>query len=352
MKSLKVFLKKHNLEQTLVIGYYGGGNYGDELLLEVLATMLHEAEVEDVTITYQQPKNYRTFHRDFGYKLVRMSDKIGVLKSMRANQNIIVGGGGLWGLDMNLNIFFLSLMLFIARFFLKKNVFLLGVGYYDSTSWLGRISAFLAGKAATEIVARDKQTQANFERITPNVTLDDDLAWELPKLSANHYQDDLAELNKSIQITGKTLFITLRRFRPHQKNNYAQMIETFIMNNPERQVVVSLMEPKTVDPAGYQLIRSWRKKYKHVQITDFAYNPVALYLFFRMHRKNLAFMGPQFHVILVASLAGVPFLPLSYDNKVSQLLEQLEADKPIAIGALRIPHLRTFADQFYQQGEG
>ena len=38
--SILQVLEKYNLDKSLIFGYYGGGNFGDELLLEVLQNLL------------------------------------------------------------------------------------------------------------------------------------------------------------------------------------------------------------------------------------------------------------------------------------------------------------------------
>src|SRR6476661_5539742 len=97
------FLHTTNLDHSLLIGYYGGGNYGDELLLEVLGNLLRRQGINDAAITYQRPDTYPTMHHDFGFKLVDMHDRKAVFRTALHSQNILIGGGGLWGVDMNLN---------------------------------------------------------------------------------------------------------------------------------------------------------------------------------------------------------------------------------------------------------
>jgi len=352
MAALENFFDNHSLEHSVLIGYYGGGNYGDELLLEILANDLHGKGVQDLTIAYQNPEQYQRHHHDFGYQLLPTSNKKQLLQAIRKSHNIIVGGGGLWGLDMNLSVFLFSLLLFIAGRLLGKNVFLLGVGYYNSTSRLGRMAAWLAGKGSAYIIVRDEESLKNFQKITHGVDIDQDLAWRLPKLKLAAYKDDFTALDRQLVVAGKTLFITLRRFRPHQKNTYTRLIETYLANNREKPIIVALMEPRDVDPDSYELVRDWQRQHKNVQVIDFSYNPFALFMFFVRHHKNLAVIAPQFHTILTAHLAKVPFLPLSYDNKVADLLDQLGKSGHVAINQLQIRHLQAFTGAFYQEAKG
>lgn len=341
---IKAFFDQTDLEHSLLIGYYGGGNYGDELLLEVIANLLQKNQVRAVTVTYQKPRTYQTFHHDFGYARLPMSDKKQLFQAMLKNKNIVIGGGGLWGMDVNFNIFVLGVLLLVMRFIFRKKVYLIGVGYYNSTSKLGHISAWLAGKSARHIIARDDETFQNFQKVSRHVSLDQDLAWHLSRLDLKPYQPDLKKLNKTLPITKKTLFITLRRFRPHQQNHYLELVQQCIANNPDKPIIVSLMEPKAVDPAGYKLIRSWQKKYSHIRAVDFSYNPLALYLFFQKHHKKLVLIAPQFHTILTAHLCDVPFLPIAYDNKVMELFSQLKTKHAVPIRSLTGRDMQHFVD--------
>ncbi len=344
--TIEEILATGKLDRSVLIGYYGGGNYGDELLLEVLANRLKSNNVQDVFITYQDPALYETYHHDFGYPLIKMGDKVRLLRTIIRNKNIIIGGGGLWGLDVNPNILLLSLLLFISKWVLRKNVYLLGVGYYGSTSWYGRLSAWLAGKSAAYIVARDPETYANFKKISRRVSLDTDIAWLIPKIAPKDYERDLIRLDAMMPITSKTLFITLRRFKPKQKNEYVRLIEEYLETN-QSPVIVALMEPRSVDPMGYELAQTWQQNYTNIRIIDFSYNPMGLFLFFQKHHDTLALIGPQFHMIITAYLNKVPFLPIAYDNKVSELLKQLE-HPVIPIGALSQSNIQVFAASFHK----
>jgi len=346
--TIEQILATRDLEKSVLVGYYGGGNYGDELLLEVLANRLKSQGVQHAVITYQKPKMYRRYHHDFGYPLVDMNNKAQLLRAVAQNRNIIVGGGGLWGLDVNPNIVLLSLLLLASKWVLRKKVWLLGVGYYNSTTWYGRLGAWLAGKSAEHIVARDSETLHNFRKVTKRVSMDMDIAWSIPKIDLQTYRRDFIQLNANLPIARRTVFITLRRFKPGQSGNYNELIEKYVANS-QHPVIVAIMEPHNVDPEGHALIRSWQKKYRHVRVTDFSWNPLALFLFFQEHRDRLAFIGPQFHMIITAYLNGVPFLPIAYDNKVSELFKQTGEPAAIDLQALTYEDIQTFTGSFYKE---
>ncbi len=343
MKILELF-KKPDLDNTLLIGYYGGGNYGDELLMEVLSNLFHKNGHTQLRITYHTPKTFSAFHHDFGYEIVPFTDKKYVLRSLFKSKNVLIGGGGLWGMDVNVNIFILSSMLFFSRWFLRKKVYLVGVGYYSSTNWLGHVSAWLAGKAANLIIARDEETLKSFGRLNKRVSIDTDIAWYIKSLDLSSYGPEVKKIERLIPVSKKTLFITLRRFKQGQ-NNYTDLIEACMAANQDKDIIVALMEPKEVDPKGYERICAWQRKYKNIQITDFAFNPLSLFLYFQKHRKELFVISPQFHSLITAHLNNVAFLPLVYDNKSMELLKQIGVNDQIHIRSLTASHLQAFIDR-------
>lgn len=341
-------LKKYDLSDSFLLGFYGGGNYGDELLLEVLQNLLHEQGRTGISFLYQHPDKLHIHHHDLGYQPIDAHSNIDVIRTLFTKRNLIIGGGGLWGMDMNANVLLMSAMLFVGRWLLGKKVFLLGVGYYNSTSRAGHIGAWLAGKAAQVIVARDQETFDNFSRLNRHTERGKDIAWVLPDLDMSSYKSDVATLEKQLHLKNQTTFITLRHFKPGFKQSFDQTIETIITENPKKRIVVALLEPKSVDPTHWKQLQKWQRQFPNVQIIDFSFNPIALYLLFRKHHQNLLYVGPQFHAILTAHLNSVPFIPISYDNKVGALLIELGLS-PIPIATVQPTMLQAFIENPQEQ---
>jgi polysaccharide pyruvyl transferase WcaK-like protein len=268
------------------------------------------------------------------------------------SKNIIVGGGGLWGLDMNLNTFLMSMYLFAARFVLRKKVFLVGVGYYNSTTRLGHIGAHFAGKAANEIIVRDGESYTNFKRIQPSTELDRDIAFYAGQLDLSEYHVDVTRLEKLVSIKQQTVFIAVRRFKQKHRNSFNLIVERYIVQHPDKQFILALLELKDVDTESYELLQQWRRRFDNVQVLDEAINPLVLFAYFQKHHDKLMAMAPQFHLILTAHLAGVPFLPVVYDNKVAQLLSSIgiTPERQIPIQDLQLEDIESFIDAASEKG--
>lgn len=353
---LTEFLAKTNLDRSLLIGYYGGGNYGDELLLEVLGNLLLQQGTKDVTITYRDPAQYTDYHHDFGYERIDMQNRGQLVKHILKNKNIMIGGGGLWGVDMNFNTFLLSLMLFMARFGLGKKVYLLGVGFYNSTNRMGRIAAWFAGKAANVIIARDNETLENFGAHNKQTFLDTDMAWHINKINLATYQKDANEIEMRLPVAQKTVLVALRRPQSKSKAKaedfikFTETIGKFLNSNTDKPIILAVLESESKSPEEHLQAREWAKLYPNVRLLDFPHNPLALYLYFQKHSKQLTLIGPQFHIIITAHLTDVPFAPVVYDNKVDALFDQIgiSDEERIPIHDVEQATLQTFADNFYR----
>jgi polysaccharide pyruvyl transferase WcaK-like protein len=345
-------LEQEAMDDSLILSFGGGGNYGDELLLEVLLNMFKQAGRTGVAVSYLQPKLYPIYHHDFGYPLVETKKPAQLLKAIIRSKNIVVGGGGLWGMDVNLSILIMSILLWVSRWLLGKKVYLFGVGYYNSTNRLGHIAAWLAAKAANTVIARDEETYANFRRFSANVSPGQDIAWHSRDINMQSYEAEANELERklSLQPKTKTLFFTIRRFKLQRANNFITVVAECIKQNPDKQIIVALFEPRTVDPGGYRQLKLWATKHKHVVIIDFTFNPLALLLFFRRHHRQLVFIGPQFHGLITAHLSDVPMFPLVYDNKSQELLMQLGKLPTVSIYKLKTDDLLNFINTVEANG--
>lgn len=350
---LMEFVQNTNLHNSLLIGYYGGGNYGDELLMEVLGNLLMRQGTRGVTVTYQRPTTYSTMHHDFGFKVTDMHDRKAVLKSALTAKNILIGGGGLWGVDMNFNTFVLSVFLFLSRWLLGKKVYLLGVGYYRSTTRLGRLAAWLAGKAANVIFARDDESATNFRLISKHVYQDTDIAWNIPYLDLTPYEQEANLMQKNLPVGDKTLMVALRRPQAKRQSRdfvrFNGLIHWLMRTNPNRPILLVMLESESKDPELYKEARKWRRMHKHLRIIEAPYNPLTLFLYVKQNYKRLGLIAPQLHLLMTAHLNNVPFLPLSYDNKVSQMFDQIGiAPKArFALEQVSGDDMQKFANDFF-----
>lgn len=338
------WIQTTDLNDGMVIGFYGGGNFGDELLLETLTQLYERYDKQRIAVYYSVPERFSTYHRQSSSISVLLDGK-SILESMKViirAKSVTIGGGGLWGMDVNVKILALSLLLWVCRYIGRKNVYLVGVGYYSSTTFMGHVAAWFAAKAANLIFARDQETCKNFSRRGGRVRLDRDIVFRLPELDLTRYQRDLEGLESRIQRTEMNSFVVvfLRRFE--RKNPYQEVVENLIRQRKDLCFVLCLAEPKDVDPEGYRALIRLQEERSELSVIDFSYNPIALYLFLKKHQDKVRVIAPQFHVMLVAALAGASIFPLAYDNKCSELLTMLGFESSISIQKVKSIDLTVY----------
>lgn len=322
MKTLE-FFKKIDLEKTVLVGYYGGGNYGDELLLELFQLNFKKNGVRNVSIYYQS-NNYLQYHKDFGYKICK--NILTLLKSVIFSRSIVIGGGGLWGSDATMGIFWLSLGLFMMHFFGKK-IYLVSVGFYSSANLIGSMSAFFAAKAADVIIARDEESALNFRRLNDkNTYLDQDISMcvELDDSVEKLYEGlskNIKELEDCLLKNSEVTLIGFRHFR--DKKKYDCVIERALSIVKDRIVVLSLFWPVFKDKDHNIFIERLVSSHRNVRVYYYACNPLELYFLFKKYRRRLTIIAPQYHLNAVAYKTGVRFFPLVYSNKVFQLMKHV-----------------------------
>jgi polysaccharide pyruvyl transferase WcaK-like protein len=323
--------------RTLLIGYYGGTNYGDELLLEVLSRLI--GTNSRISLYYSRPDTFTTYHRDLGFH--RVASHWETLKEVTRSRQILIGGGGIWGLDANLNVFLLSATLFIAGLVLRKRVVLVGVWYYNSTTFFGHVSAFLAGATARAILARDRESYENFMRYSQRTLLDQDLSFYIRDLSLDEYAEEAAGIAADLGFTEPCVMIGLRRFGPRYRNAYADRIADAI-RDPKVRFCVIVFESRAVAPREYAFACELAARYENCIARDFSYNPLAFYRALGAHRNTVRVIAPQYHVQISAHENGVPFLPIDYDAKNREFFVSRNIRDAIKIADVTLPALNAF----------
>lgn len=334
---LNDFIKSADLEESAIVGFYGGTNFGDELLLEVLQEKMSAKGVKKMSFYYSRPDLFETYHNSFGYTMV--STPLSLFKAMLKSKNILIGGGGLWGIDFNSRIFVLSLSLFILRFVMRKKVYLLGVGYYNSTPMMGNIAAFLAGKSANQIYVRDNESFKNFSRISANTYLDTDIAYLLDKgdFSERKYNKQLLALNETV--SKPVILVSLRGwYNPHFRNVIGRMIA----NHPDHSFIVTLLENQRIFLPNHEFAQSLERDYKNVKYLNFTFNPLDLFAFVYNNKEHLKIIAPQLHAQIMADITGVTFLPVYYDNKNLELFRRIGMSGECHIDSIHLDTLGAF----------
>lgn len=345
------FFKKTNLENSFIIGYYGGTNFGDELLLEILQNVLNTNNVKNVSFYYSDIDKYKTYHLDYGYTAVA-PHFLDIFKAIHKSKTIIIGGGGLWGLDFNKNIAILSIILFLSKFLLRKKIYLIGVGSYTSSGVIGTFFSNLTSFSSDIIFSRDLESFNNFRKFNKSTILSEDLAFLLPHLNFERYQNqkELLQLENQVFSNTPVVLVSSRHFSENHKKEkrvqkYNNELYKLIKNTKNRFLLV-LLNSKEFDPETYISYKETNSIFPETtSLVETEINPIYLFLALRKFSNNVTVISPQYHMQVISIITGTKFIPISYDNKNKQLYMKYSIPKWKDISEVDHQYLSEFLEK-------
>lgn len=322
-----------------LIGYYGGGNYGDELLCEIMLNKLSSAK--RVNLFYLDEVNFKKWHSsDFkNVNLIKSTSLKQVLIAILKSKKILIGGGGLWSADSNLKTLLMSATLLFSRYILRKDVILYGVGYYNDANRIGALSGKIAKLSATKVVARDELSYANFNgEESKKVTINEDLAY-----SIEDYSDNYSTVN-NLKINKKTILLSLRG---ENTENIRDAVITLSVKYPNIDFIyLQFFDDKEYEDANLSYIREKTKGSKNFKVIEFTYNPIDLFNTLKTNKDNVVgVIAPQFHaIVLMDIIEDIDFMPLYYSEKNKILLNEISDKKPLHIKDVNLKAINEYIE--------
>ena len=328
----------NNLNSSLLFGYYGGGNFGDELLLQTTLKLM--SNNDDVSFFYTNRKLYD--QNLTGYNASPVFGLKSLIKRLLFSKNVIFGGGGHWGMDTNTKILVLCFCMLILKIGLRKKIYLIGVGYYGSAKSLGNLAAFFISKSAELIVARDQESFNNFKKYSSKVYLDKDIAFylRLTKTEINDLSDKFVT-SYGVQRDGRLTLVSVRRFKNNRDKKFKAELESLISEDVSGSYLLTLLEPEEMFPDGMKFLISIATKYSNARYIGNVSNPLQIYAFLKNNGRRCSVIAPQYHMQLVSYLTSTKFNPVYYDHKVSELHKQLRIEGSYKIEDTNLGSLRV-----------
>lgn len=274
-------LEKLVTKRILIVGYYGFGNYGDELFANVFRTFLSE---------YFQ----LTFLPDALTDPYFPGEKLASI--VERHDLVIVGAGDL------LNPQYIP-PFYLAEEFLQRDVIVEGVGVPlelgSSETATAHLRNFLSSKCVKGISVRDRRSHDFLNQnlginsvIKPDIALSLQISNQRPKL-------------RNVTISP----------RAHQdEEHYMAMIEATaeVRQSSTPEVLISSIGETAKDDMAFSSVyfrRFEQFNFKSIErITDFITNSEVV-------------ISDKFHVCLLGLIGGCAVIPISNSNKFSILLE-------------------------------
>lgn len=181
--------------KALVMGYYGVGNLGDEMMLFCLKEWL-ERQGFALTVLSERPAEVLETH---GLPAVENCPLLGewawrtswfrggvwrVTRAIARSDLFIVGGGDLIRDDLGWRTFFYTMEKVIAAILLRKKVYLVNTGIGELSTGYGRVVLRWALRRCQRIIVRDARSEKVCRQagVSARAALAPDIALSLPDL--------------------------------------------------------------------------------------------------------------------------------------------------------------------------
>jgi polysaccharide pyruvyl transferase CsaB len=197
-------------QRALLMGYYGVGNLGDEMMLVCLKQWL-ERQGFDLTVLSEKPARVVQTH---GLPAVENSPLLGewawrsgwlkggalrVVRALASSDVLIVGGGDLIRDDLGWRTFFFTMEKIVAAILMGKKVFLVNMGIGQLSTRYGRALLKWTLRRCQRIIVRDARSEQMCRElgVTEQVTLAPDIVLSLPDLLGHQRLTNVGSPHKS-----------------------------------------------------------------------------------------------------------------------------------------------------------
>lgn len=325
------------MPSVLISGYYGFANPGDEAILRVLTQELRAA-APDVTVTVLSGNPAET-RRTYGVDAVEWSDPAAIAGAVSAAGLVIVGGGGLfhdyagfipdglftagnWGLGYHVTAALLGALY-------RKPVALHAVGVGPLFSDHGRRFVRAAADAALQVSVRDPASAELLISLgvdAGRVRVTADPGFALEAASPERAAEILAR--EECSFTEKPIGVVVRHWNfgvhpVYWEQEFGAAIDAFLDAHAGEALLIPFQRLAGEQEDDFRVAGRIHAGMRHshtgrARLLRGAYPPEDLAALIGSCRL---LVGMRLHALIFAAGAGLPFVAISYDPKVSGVME-------------------------------
>ena len=283
----------------LLLGYYGFGNLGDELLLQASIKILNEQGIENEKIIVLS-NNPEETQKNFNVNSVNRWKIFEAVKAMRKSENLILGGGGLFQDSTSIKscVYYWGIVR-LAKLF-KLKIFALGQSIGPLNSKISKFLTRNALRLCEKVQVRDENSFKIAEKFhCKNLELAQDL---------------VLQLGEGLEVRSERLnSLLLVNLRPHETlEKFIKIIEPDVKNFPGKKIGAAL------SPEDEKILISNQKilgldEIKLIKNFDEAE---------KLFSKASSAVGMRLHFGVLSKIFQVPVTLLPYDIKVSEFARQ------------------------------
>jgi polysaccharide pyruvyl transferase CsaB len=356
------------MTNVLITGYYGLGNIGDEAILSGMITSLRKyVEDPNFSVITNSPEETKALHN---VTPVQQSFKKGIpnfinraifggelrtIKREIENCDVFILGGG--SLLQDLRLYYLPALLSLVKLAQRcgKKTVIYGIGAGPIDTYLGRKICKSVLNKTDLVTVRDSMSKGVLERCGVRDvirTADPAFGIEIPS------QGIMSEYLKSMNLTGEDHYIACTAYNwlhdsdlsrnatkepqdlQYRRIRMANLFGSIIDEYDQKMLFIPTVK---IDREGYTVIKDLMPSSEKARILDYNshFNTTLAAL-----SCTDVLIGMRLHSLILATMMGVPVVPISYCGKVKSYLEMIGLEDMY----LNIEKAGTenFAEQFYE----
>ena len=295
-----------------ISGYYGFDNFGDETILKILVENLKKFDSQ-ITVFSSNPLKTS---KNLEVKSVKSFDLKGVIKSLKASDCLVSGGGSLLqDVTSKKSLIYYLGVIFLAQLFKKKTIiFAQGIGPIND-NFLQKITKILL-KKADYISVRDEKSLALLNTWGINANLCSDPVWNI----------ELKKVEKTDKIG-----IQLRDFSLLNDEFLINLAENINKNYSDKEILIlSLQNKLDLDVCNKfsDILKGINSKI-NCKVVENTSNEEVINIISSLN----TLIAMRYHACLIGVKAQANLLPISYDIKVESLANLFDL-KSLSLGDL------------------
>jgi len=300
--------------KIMLSGYFGFNNLGDEAILASMVNMIKRADQEaEITILSHKPELTAKKHRTdsiYRYNLFN------ILSRMRSSNIFISGGGSLLQDKTSFKTvpYYLGLI-FLAQIFKMRTIFFAqGVGPVKNKLYRYLIKKVL--KNVDYLSVRDENSKKFLISIGINEknieVIDDPVYATKPAIIKQRQNLETKKIGVSVRDWGSNRYLKI----------LSEFLNSLNKNEDLSITIIPFHEGKDIK-ISRKLFELLEAEVEIIEYTDNVKQINDLYSSFDM------FIGLRLHSLIFAAVNHIPFIGISYDPKVSSLIEEMGYQKEI-----------------------
>ncbi len=300
--------KEQGARGTLLCGYYGFGNMGDDILLRS-AIERARCEYPDgglcaLTLGGRRDSDW------FGVPCARRSSPIAILREIARCRRLIFGGGTLLQCDTSLRSMIYYAALLVTAKIMRRECILWGNGLGRADGWLARRILRMALACCDMIEVRDACSYALAKHLAPRARV--------------VQNKDLAERKVCVYSSPRRAEYLLRRVLGHRQNRFIVAIPR--ARRQGKEIADLLVELARKRAEGYSILmipmceredgvicKEMCAALGARMLSGLCFDDLVM-----IARRSEAVYSMRYHGLVAARLAGVSFVGIGDDDKISR----------------------------------